>query len=113
MIDKGRAFGQTGAMRRTLGLFVVAACLAMDIARANAASEIVVAIRYLQAEGESHSHLFLYQEDGTLLRQLTKDEIGPGPGSDFRAGRRNDRVQRARSARTSSSFGASSRRAAR
>ena len=43
---------------------------------AQAASEIVVAIRYLQAEGESHSHLFLYQEDGTLLRQLTEEETG-------------------------------------
>jgi hypothetical protein len=43
---------------------------------AKAASEIVVAIRYLQAEGESHSHLFLYREDGTLLRQLTKEERG-------------------------------------
>ncbi|HEX8076734.1 MAG TPA: hypothetical protein VF511_02880, partial [Chthoniobacterales bacterium] len=41
-----------------------------------AASEIVVAIRYLQAQGESHSHLFLYREDGTLLRQLTKEESG-------------------------------------
>jgi len=41
-----------------------------------AASEIVVAIRYLQAEGESHAHLFLYREDGTLLRQLTKENIG-------------------------------------
>jgi hypothetical protein len=39
-------------------------------------SEIVVAIRYLQAEGESHAHLFLYREDGTLLRQLTKEESG-------------------------------------
>src|SRR5947208_5348469 len=43
---------------------------------ANAASEIVVAIRYLQAQGESHAHLFLYREDGTLLRQLTKEERG-------------------------------------
>src|SRR2546423_887277 len=42
----------------------------------NAASEIVVAIRYLQAQGESHSHLFLYRDDGTLLRQLTKEEQG-------------------------------------
>src|SRR3954453_5057696 len=39
-------------------------------------SEIGVAIRYLQAQGESHSHLFLYREDGTLLRQLTKEERG-------------------------------------
>lgn len=43
---------------------------------AHADSEIVAAIRYLQAQGESHSHLFLYREDGTLLRQLTKDEVG-------------------------------------
>src|SRR3981081_1407229 len=42
----------------------------------DAASEIVVAIRYLQAEGESHAHLFLYREDGTLLRQLTKENSG-------------------------------------
>jgi hypothetical protein len=41
-----------------------------------AESEIVVAIRYLQAEGESHSHLFLYREDGTPLRQLTKENFG-------------------------------------
>ena len=44
--------------------------------RANAASEIVVAIRYLQAAGESHAHLYLYREEGTLLRQLTKEERG-------------------------------------
>ena len=42
----------------------------------NAASEIVVAIRYLQAHGESHAHLYLYRDDGTLLRQLTKEESG-------------------------------------
>jgi len=54
----------------TLFLFVVTA------ATLNAASEIVVAIRYLQAEGESHAHLFLYREDGTLLRQLTKENSG-------------------------------------
>src|SRR3989440_2303021 len=54
----------------TLLLFFVAA------ATLNAASEIVVAIRYLQAEGESHAHLFLYREDGTLLRQLTKENSG-------------------------------------
>lgn len=76
MIDNGAAFRQTGRMRRTLGLFAVAACMVVAIARANAASEIVVAIRYLQAQGESHAHLFLYREDGTLLRQLTKDDSG-------------------------------------
>ncbi|HEX7518068.1 MAG TPA: hypothetical protein VF345_12395 [Chthoniobacterales bacterium] len=76
MIDKGHALRQTGAMRRTLGLFAVAVCMVMAITRADAASEIVVALRYLQAQGESHAHLFLYREDGTLLRQLTKDESG-------------------------------------
>jgi hypothetical protein len=34
-------------------------------------SEIVIAIRYLEAAGVSHSHLYLYREDGRLLRQLT------------------------------------------
>jgi hypothetical protein len=63
-------------MRRALGLFAVAACVILATGRADAASEIVVAIRYLQAQGESHSHLFLYREDGTLLRQLTKEESG-------------------------------------
>jgi len=38
-----------------------------------AASEIVIAIRYLQAEGTSHSHLYLYRDDGKFLRQLTTD----------------------------------------
>src|SRR5712671_1277940 len=41
-----------------------------------AASEIVIAIRYLQAEGTSHSHLYLYREDGKFLRQLTSDNSG-------------------------------------
>src|SRR5471032_1677644 len=76
VIDKGRVLRQTGQMRRTLGLFAIAACTVVPIARANAASEIVVAIRYLQAQGESHAHLFLYREDGTFLRQLTKDDSG-------------------------------------
>jgi hypothetical protein len=40
------------------------------------ASELVVGIRYLQAQGESHAHLYLYREDGTLLRQLTKENSG-------------------------------------
>jgi hypothetical protein len=76
MIDKGCGLRQTGEMKRMLGLFAIAGCMVVAIARANAASEIVVAIRYLQAQGESHAHLFLYREDGTLLRQLTKDNLG-------------------------------------
>src|SRR4030088_854637 len=56
--------------------FVIALSLVLAAATLNAASEIVVAIRYLQAEGESHAHLFLYREDGALLRQLTKENSG-------------------------------------
>jgi len=48
----------------------------MFVPVAFADSEIVVAIRYLQAVGTSHSHLYLYREDGKLLRQLTEDNSG-------------------------------------
>lgn len=41
--------------------------------------EVVVAIRYLQPKGVSHAHLYLYADNGKLLRQLTKD----GSGQDF------------------------------
>jgi hypothetical protein len=56
----------------------LAAALVLLIAAStlSAASEIVVAIRYLQSTGESHSNLYLYRDDGTLLRQLTKVETG-------------------------------------
>ena len=37
---------------------------------AYADSELVIAIRYLQAKGTSHSHLYLYREDGKLLRDV-------------------------------------------
>jgi hypothetical protein len=63
-------------MRRTLGYFLVAAVLTLASTQARADSEIVIAIRYLQAQGTSHSHLYLYREDGKLLLQLTKDESG-------------------------------------
>jgi hypothetical protein len=56
--------------------FILALAFIAVATLANAASEIVVAIRYLQAQGESHAHLFLYRDDGTLLRQLTKEESG-------------------------------------
>src|SRR5436190_22742171 len=59
-------------MIRTIAI-AVALLFAAVVAHA---SEIVVAIRYLQAQGESHAHLFLYREDGTLLRQLTKENAG-------------------------------------
>lgn len=37
---------------------------------------VVVAMRYLIPEGTSHSHLYLYRRDGSLIRQLTKAETG-------------------------------------
>src|SRR4051812_48059255 len=57
-------------------IFAITLTFLVALSGAHAASEIVVAIRYLQAQGESHSHLYLYREDGTLLRQLTKEESG-------------------------------------
>jgi WD40-like Beta Propeller Repeat len=50
---------------------------------AYAESELVIAIRYLQPEGTSHSHLYLYREDGKLLRQLTNDNSGQDSGPIF------------------------------
>jgi len=61
---------------------VVLAVIAGD---AYADSEIVIAIRYLQAEGASHSHLYLYREDGKLLRQLTSDDSGQDSAPIFSA----------------------------
>jgi hypothetical protein len=63
-------------VHRRFGCFLAAAVLALVTAQTRAESEIVIAIRYLQAEGTSHSHLYLYREDGKLLRQLTKDNSG-------------------------------------
>jgi hypothetical protein len=62
-------------MRRALRAFLLVGFLAIatDL---YPASEIVVAIRYLQVEGVSHSHLYLYREDGKLLRQLTNWDAG-------------------------------------
>jgi hypothetical protein len=57
-------------------ILIFAGVFALATISARGASEIVVAIRYLQAEGTSHSHLFLYREDGTQLRQLTNDNSG-------------------------------------
>jgi hypothetical protein len=63
-------------MRAPLGALVIAGALMSRAAPVHADSEIVVAIRYLQAQGASHSHLYLYRQDGKLLRQLTKDNSG-------------------------------------
>jgi hypothetical protein len=53
-----------------------ATIVVLSAANVRAASEIVVAIRYLQAEGVSHSHLYLYRDNGKFLRQLTNDNSG-------------------------------------
>ena len=63
-------------MRSTLRILIVAGIFSLSATSTRAAAETVIAIRYLQAEGTSHSHLYLYREDGKLLRQLTKDNSG-------------------------------------
>jgi len=56
---------------------VVFACVfVLSATTSRGDSEIVIAVRYLQAKGTSHSHLYLYREDGKLLRQLTNDNSG-------------------------------------
>ena len=74
-LEAAAPWKQTGAIKR-LQILALTAWVVMAIGQARAASEIVVAIRYLQAQGESHAHLFLYGEDGSFLRQLTKEESG-------------------------------------
>ena len=63
-------------IRCVLGILVVTGTALLFATEEQGASEIVIAIRYLQAEGMSHSHLYLYREDGKLLRQLTNDDSG-------------------------------------
>jgi len=62
---------------------IIISALAILTTQAWADAEIVIAIRYLQAEGTSHSHLYLYREDGKLLRQLTNDNSGQDSGPIF------------------------------
>src|SRR5262249_38104343 len=64
------------AVTRLVAKGLLFSAFAILDAQANAASEIVIAIRYLQPEGTSHAHLYLYREDGNLLRQLTNDNSG-------------------------------------
>src|SRR5204862_4561346 len=63
-------------MRCVLTILVLTGTSLLLGTPARGASEIVVAIRYLQPQGTSHSHLYLYREDGKFLRQLTKDNSG-------------------------------------
>jgi hypothetical protein len=64
------------AMRSLLIASIIAGAVLAGVPETKAESEVVVAIRYLQAQGTSHSHLYLYREDGKLLRQLTNDNSG-------------------------------------
>ncbi len=59
------------------------AAIAAIAGNAHAESELVIAIRYLHAQGTSHLHLYLYREDGKLLRQLTNDNSGQDSGPIF------------------------------
>jgi hypothetical protein len=62
-------------MKWTSRILIVGAFSLLAI-NLRASSEIVIAIRYLQADGMSHSHLYLYRDDGKFLRQLTNDNSG-------------------------------------
>ena len=70
-------------MRSIFRTLIVAGIFSLTAMSAGADPEIVIAIRYLQAEGTSHSHLYLYREDGKLLRQLTNDNSGQDSGPIF------------------------------
>jgi hypothetical protein len=68
-----------------LARVLIAAAASLFSINLDAASEVVVAIRYLQAEGTSHSNLYLFREDGKFLRQLTGDHEGQGVDPVFAA----------------------------
>jgi hypothetical protein len=55
---------------------IILALLTGGVLPARAAGEIVVANRYLLPNRTSHAHLYLYREDGRLLRQLSRDNSG-------------------------------------
>lgn len=64
-------------MRRGIfGLYTLAFALLASSVVAASESQVAVAIRYLQAKGVSHSHVFLFREDGQPIRQLTRDDSG-------------------------------------
>lgn len=63
-------------MRFSLQILIFAGVLSLLAMIVRGGSEIVIAMRYLQAQDTSHSHLYLYREDGKFLRQLTNDNSG-------------------------------------
>jgi hypothetical protein len=62
-------------MKLPLTVWLIVASMAAAGANAKADPEIVVAIRYLKAQGASHAQLFLFREDGRLLRELTNENV--------------------------------------
>ena len=70
-------------MQSMLRILIVAGAFSLAAPISRGDSEIVIAIRYLQAQGASHSHLYLYREDGKLLRQLASDNSGQDSGPIF------------------------------
>src|SRR2546421_3528808 len=75
-------FDKLAVTRRVAKALLFSAFAILGV-QAKAASEIVIAIRYLQAEGTSQAYLYLYREDGKLLRQLTNDNSGQDSGPIF------------------------------
>jgi hypothetical protein len=75
--------GKLAVVRLMLRALIGISALVILTTQAHAGSEIVIAIRYLQAQGTSHSHLYLYREDGKLLRQLTNDSSAQDSGPIF------------------------------
>src|SRR6266536_402381 len=75
--------GKLVLMPLILRALIIIGALAILTTQAWPDAEIVIAIRYLQAEGTSNSHLYLYREDGKLLRQLTNDNSGQDSGPIF------------------------------
>ena len=63
-------------MRSSLQILIVTALFSLFATTVRGVSELVIAIRYLQAVGTSNAHLYLYREDGKLLRQFTSDDSG-------------------------------------
>ena len=70
-------------MKTSFMVWLIASSLAANCTNAFADPEIVVAIRYLKAQGTSHAQLFLYRQDGHLLRQLTNDNSGQSTNPRF------------------------------
>lgn len=70
-------------MHSMLRILIIAGAFSLIAPTSRGALEIVIAIRYLQAQGTSHSHLYLYRADGKLLRQLTSDNSGQDSGPIF------------------------------